>query len=85
MGSSTNQIVTPLGAKGFKALGLKTGVTDEGGYGLVGIARKDNRSLILVVNGLPSEKERAVTSEQLLNWGFREFETVTLYKAMKCF
>lgn len=78
-----NKITQPnrnpiLNAKGFEPTGLKTGVTDEGGYGLVATAKKDKSRLVLVVNGLSSEKERAVTSEQLLNWGFREFETVTL-------
>jgi D-alanyl-D-alanine carboxypeptidase (penicillin-binding protein 5/6) len=65
----------------LNADGLKTGVTDEGGYGLIGSAEKDGRRLILVVNGLPSEKERAIASEQLLSWGFRDFETLTLARA----
>ena len=64
----------------LKADGLKTGRTDEGGYGLVGSAEQNGRRLIVVVNGLPSEKERATVSEQLLSWGFREFETRTLPK-----
>jgi D-alanyl-D-alanine carboxypeptidase (penicillin-binding protein 5/6) len=61
----------------LKADGLKTGRTDEGGYGLVGSAEQNGRRLIVVVNGLPSEKERATVSEQLLSWGFRDFETKT--------
>lgn len=65
-----------LYAKGFEPTGLKTGVTDEGGYGLVATAKKEGRNLVLVVNGVSSQKERAVTSEQLLNWGFREFENI---------
>lgn len=70
-----------LGVTHLNADGLKTGMTDEGGYGLIGSAEKDGRRLILVINGLSSEKERATVSEQLLSWGFREFETVTLAKA----
>jgi len=61
----------------LKADGIKTGMTDEGGYGLVGSAEQDGRRLIVVVNGLLSEKERATVSEQLLSWGFREFENRT--------
>ena len=70
-----------LGIAHLNADGLKTGMTDEGGYGLIGSAEKEGRRLILVVNGLSSEKERATVSEQLLSWGFREFETATLVKA----
>lgn len=81
-----NKITQPnrnplLNLSHLNADGLKTGVTDEGGYGLIGSAEKDGRRLVLVVNGLPSEKERATVSEQLLSWGFREFETITLAKA----
>ncbi len=65
----------------LKADGLKTGMTDEGGYGLVGSAEKDGRRLIVVVNGLKSEKDRATVSEQLLSWGFREFENKTFPKS----
>jgi D-alanyl-D-alanine carboxypeptidase (penicillin-binding protein 5/6) len=64
----------------LKADGLKTGRTDEGGYGLVGSAAQNGRRLIVVVNGLSSEKERAAVSEQLLSWGFRDFENRTFPK-----
>lgn len=72
-----------LSKRHLSADGLKTGVTDyiHGGYGLVGSAKKGNRRLILVVNGLETEKERATVSEQLMSWGFREFDNVTLFKA----
>src|SRR6185369_9450000 len=39
--------------------GLKTGFTKEAGYGLVGSAVQNGLRLIVVVNGLKSEKERA--------------------------
>jgi len=58
--------------------GLKTGHTDEGGYGLVGSAKQGERRLIVVVNGLDSDKERADEAETLLNYGFRSFESKTL-------
>ncbi len=54
--------------------GLKTGHTDEAGYGLVGTAIRDGRRLIMVVNGLKSMQERADESKRLLEWGFREFK-----------
>ncbi|MDO9708631.1 D-alanyl-D-alanine carboxypeptidase family protein [Paracraurococcus lichenis] len=61
--------------------GLKTGHTEEAGYGLTASAKRGDRRLILVFNGLPSMKARAEESERLLEWGFREFENVVLFRA----
>ncbi len=60
--------------------GLKTGHTEESGYGLTGSAQRQDRRLILVVNGLTSAKERGRESERLLEWGFREFDNYALFK-----
>lgn len=60
--------------------GLKTGHTDEAGYGLVGTAIRDGRRVIMVVNGLQSMQQRADESKRLLEWGFREFRNYTLFK-----
>lgn len=60
--------------------GLKTGHTDEGGYGLVGSAQRDGRRLLLVINGLTTMKERAQESARIVEWGFREFQTYTMAK-----
>ncbi|MCW0182007.1 D-alanyl-D-alanine carboxypeptidase family protein [Zavarzinia sp.] len=60
--------------------GLKTGHTDEGGYGLVGSAKRDGRRLLLVINGLNTMKERAQESARIMEWGFREFQTYTMAK-----
>ena len=70
----------PLVQKGL-ADGLKTGHTDEGGYGLVASAERGGRRVIVVVNGLTSMHQRAEESEKLLEWSFREFENVTLFTA----
>ncbi len=67
----------PLLAMNIGADGLKTGYTEEGGYGLVGSAEREGLRLIVVVNGLKSEKERADESKRLLEWGFRGFELKT--------
>jgi D-alanyl-D-alanine carboxypeptidase (penicillin-binding protein 5/6) len=53
--------------------GLKTGHTEEAGYGLTASAIRDGRRLILVVNGLPDMRTRASEPARLLEWGFREF------------
>ena len=61
--------------------GLKTGHTEEAGYGLTASAKRGERRLILVFNGLPSMRARAEESERLLEWGFREFDNVVLFRA----
>jgi len=61
--------------------GMKTGHTEEAGYGLTGTAKQGDRRLIAVVNGLGSNRERAAESSKLLDWGFREFGNYALFKA----
>jgi len=69
----------PLLDMNIGADGLKTGFTDEAGYGLVGSAVRDGQRLIMVIGGTKSEKERAAESRKLLDWGFRAFERVSLF------
>jgi D-alanyl-D-alanine carboxypeptidase (penicillin-binding protein 5/6) len=61
--------------------GLKTGHTEDGGYGLVVSAERSGRRVIVVVNGLPSMRARGEEGERLLEWAFREFENVKLFTA----
>ncbi len=70
----------PLLYKDIGADGLKTGHTEEGGYGLTGSAKQGDRRLILVLNGLPTMKSRFEESERIIQWGFREFDNYTLFK-----
>ncbi len=70
----------PLVQKGT-ADGLKTGHTEEGGYGLVASSARGGRRVVVVVNGLTSMHQRAEESERLLEWSFREFENVSLFTA----
>ncbi|TNG00704.1 MAG: D-alanyl-D-alanine carboxypeptidase, partial [Gammaproteobacteria bacterium] len=63
--------------------GVKTGHTEAAGYCLVASAKRDDMRLISVVLGTPSEEARATASTKLLNYGFRFYETRTLYKAGK--
>ena len=71
----------PLLDMNIGADGLKTGHTEESGYGLVGSAVRDGQRLIVVINGTRSEKERAEEARKLLEWGFRAFERVQLFKS----
>ncbi len=71
----------PLLYKNNGADGLKTGHTEESGYGLVGSSERDGRRIILVVNGLDNAKARSRESERLMEWAFREFNNYALFKA----
>src|SRR5256714_3333758 len=61
--------------------GLKTGYTKEGGYGMVGSAVQNRLRLIVVINGLEDPDDRASEAKKMLEWGFRNFETRTLFAA----
>ncbi|MCZ4281901.1 D-alanyl-D-alanine carboxypeptidase [Kiloniella laminariae] len=71
----------PLLYKNIGSDGLKTGHTEEAGYGLTASAVQGDRRIILVVNGLSSLKERAEESERLVSWAFREFDNFNLFSA----
>ena len=66
----------PLLKLGIGADGLKTGHTQEAGYGLVGSAVQGDRRVTFVITGLSSETARADESERIATWAFRQFEEV---------
>lgn len=63
----------PLLNLGIGADGLKTGHTDEAGFGLVGSAVQGDRRVVFVITGLLTEEARAEESERMVNWAFRQF------------
>lgn len=71
----------PLLRLGIGADGLKTGHTQEAGYGLVGSALQGKRRIVFVISGLESETARAEESEAVVNWAFRQFAMRTPVKA----
>ena len=70
----------PLLYQNIGADGLKTGYIRASGYGLVASVVRNNKRLILVMNGLSSTKERASEARKLIDWGFRHFKTYTMFK-----
>jgi len=54
--------------------GLKTGHTEESGYGLVGSAIRDGQRVVMVLNGMKSMKQRSSESRRLMDLMFREFK-----------
>ncbi len=71
----------PLLYKGIGADGLKTGHTEEAGFGLTASAIRNDRRIVAVLNGMASKKERSSESERLIDWAFREFKNYALFKS----
>lgn len=59
--------------------GLKTGHTEESGYGLVGSAQREGQRVIMVLNGMASMKQRSSESRRLMDLMFREFKLYKLF------
>ena len=60
--------------------GVKTGFTNAAGYCLVASAERNGMRLISVVLGTENDEARMRESQKLLSYGFRNYETKTLYK-----
>ena len=71
----------PLLGKIAGADGLKTGHTEEAGYGFTGSAEQNGRRLIEVVAGLDSWSGRVNESTRLMSWGFNAWEAKPLFKS----
>ncbi len=63
--------------------GVKTGHTEAAGYCLVASAQRDGMRLISVLMGSDSTRSRARDSQALLRYGFRFFETRSLYAGLQ--
>ena len=63
----------PVLGLGLGADGLKTGHTEEAGYGLTGSALQGDRRIVFVFTGLESQIDRRQEAEAMINWGFRQF------------
>ncbi|MFN3629833.1 MAG: D-alanyl-D-alanine carboxypeptidase family protein, partial [Casimicrobiaceae bacterium] len=61
----------PLLGRVAGADGLKTGHTEEAGYGFTGSAEQNGRRLVMVMAGLTSFNQRIEESVRFMDWGFR--------------
>ncbi|MEN0087520.1 MAG: D-alanyl-D-alanine carboxypeptidase family protein [Pseudomonadota bacterium] len=64
----------PLLRMNIGADGMKTGFTEESGYGIVASAVRDGRRLVAVLSGMTSTRERAEEARKMLDWGARAFD-----------
>jgi D-alanyl-D-alanine carboxypeptidase (penicillin-binding protein 5/6) len=69
----------PLLYRDIGADGLKTGHTEEAGYGLAASAVRDGRRLVMVISGLERAPDRAREAERLLEHGYRNFKNYQLF------
>ena len=63
--------------------GLKTGHTNESGYGLIGSVKRNDRRITIVLNGLNSKKKRRFESKRLFDIVFRETTLLSLFNNQK--
>ena len=71
----------PLLGRVAGADGLKTGHTDEAGYGFTGSAEQNGRRLIVVMAGMTKYNQRIEEGVRLMNWGFNAWTAKPLYPA----
>jgi D-alanyl-D-alanine carboxypeptidase (penicillin-binding protein 5/6) len=71
----------PLLGKVAGADGLKTGHTEDAGYGFTGSAEQNGRRLIMVLAGVDSFTGRINESVRLMEWGFNAWQLKPLFKA----
>ncbi len=73
----------PLLGKVAGADGIKTGHTDEAGYGFTGSAEQNGRRIVMVVAGIDSFNGRIAESVKFMEWGFKAWEAKPLAPAGK--
>ncbi len=71
----------PILGKIEGADGIKTGFTNQAGYGFLGSASRGGRRLIMVVAGADKPKDRAKAAAALIDWGFAAFDSRPLFGA----
>ena len=71
----------PLLQLGIGADGLKTGHTQEAGYGLAGAVLQNGRRIIFAFSGTESDAARANEAERISAWAFRNFALKTVVTA----
>jgi D-alanyl-D-alanine carboxypeptidase (penicillin-binding protein 5/6) len=71
----------PLIKKNYDGiLGGKTGHTNQGGYGIVGIVKRENRRLVAVVNKAPTPKIRENIITELFDYGFENYKKISFFE-----
>lgn len=59
--------------------GIKTGFTNQAGYGFLGSAQRGGRRLVMVVATSPTGRQRNDAARALMEWGFQNFDSRFLF------
>ncbi|WP_345719856.1 D-alanyl-D-alanine carboxypeptidase family protein [Qipengyuania sphaerica] len=59
--------------------GIKTGFTNQAGYGFLGSAERNGRRLVMVVAASPRARDRNRAARDLIEWGFSAFDQQRLF------
>ncbi len=70
----------PILGKLVGADGIKTGFTNQAGYGFLGSAERNGRRLVMVIAGADRSRDRAKAAQALMDWGFAAFASKPLFK-----
>jgi len=70
----------PLLYMNLGADGLKTGYTEEAGYGLIASVKQNKRRVTFVITGLNSVEQRAREAKGITTWAFKKFNLKTYFK-----
>ena len=70
----------PISGKVPGADGIKTGFTNQAGYGFLGSAERNGRRLVMVVAASPTGRQRNQAATAFIEWGFQAFESHPLFK-----
>ncbi|MEM9084579.1 MAG: D-alanyl-D-alanine carboxypeptidase family protein [Pseudomonadota bacterium] len=69
----------PITGKVEGADGIKTGYTNEAGFGFLGTAKRDGKRLVMVIAGANRSNERNRAARDLIEWGFAAFSYIPLF------
>lgn len=59
--------------------GIKSGFTNQAGYGFLGSAQRGGRRLVMVVAGSPTGRQRNNAARAFIEWGFQAFDSRILF------
>lgn len=59
--------------------GIKSGFTNQAGYGFLGSAQRGGRRLVMVVAGSPTGRQRNNAARAFMEWGFQAFDSRILF------
>ncbi len=80
-GKVTQKTRNPLIKQHYEGvIGGKTGHTNQGGYGFVGIVKRDHRTLIAIVNKAKTPQQRSQAIIDIFDYGFNQYKKLVIFE-----